>query len=403
MVVPRTKNALYFVLAVLLSAGCEVTEPANRQETETINMLKDLRQLAPFEFEVSVPESIDLKEGIYNVPFDATPSQIIEWNKKYNFVVDMQSEADYQSEIEQRLDLFEDLQGEGFWSRDPKTKQLVFSSRIKTSEGRRTLEKRLSNMTFEYSSWGERRQAAALGIRDFLNTLDNPYVVQNDEKYYLRPVFSFREGGIRLYLDEDYDCFDGRIMSNTCWLKLKRERTLNDKDPLMAIWVFFLRIGDEQWKSYGTIAQFTYDCGEVIEALNNKYGQYQIVGTHHHTLKHPADHVKIVYGTVSVEMDGKPVTIWQTIPNEMSMTMYELFDVLPKRDGSQDAYKFWVWRKNIFAFTVHHWAPNDIQVIYYDTKYAHTIIDQHRAGLEECKKETQTKEKEIRKQMEDRF
>jgi hypothetical protein len=343
-----------------------------------------------------MPGCIDIQKGVYNMPFNTTPVQVMEWAKKENLDIAMKSEVEDQSAVSGFIHELDELQDEGFFLLDPNSRELVIADKFTTRKGLLALEQRLSELTFAQTYRGRQRYAKALKIRDYLNTLKNPYIEHENEKYFLKSVFSFIGGGMPLYLDKNYECFDDKIIRNTCFLKLMRKRTLNDSNPLVAVTVYFARIGEEQWNSFATSAFFaSSEINEIIEVLNKKYGQFKVADPYYKSLKMPPDQVPVRQCISEV---GETQKYWY-YPNSLTLIFFHLYGVWPTTDRNS----ILVWKNNIFALNLPATFSMVPVFVYFDSKYAQTIIDSHIFAIKERKKQLLMLEKKDKKQMMNKF
>ena len=355
---------------------------------------------------------IELQEGPYGVPLDATLSEVIEWSKKQGLVTrdTMETEEYYKSSIVGNLYRIETLRKEGFCGWDPNEGKFALEIKLSTKECRFALDHKCSNLVFESSLNGMADQNRALKIRDDLNTLNNPYYVDEKVKHPLVPVFWLRAGyPIDLFDNGDVVYVtDDRIIRNTCRLDLSMPSILNQEDPLNEMIVFFVRTTDGQWKSYAVTAVFVTDTNtheKIVNTLNNKYGHYRWVKPCELVRK---DNRIMTKPSESTELQSKLKHLTGFDVGGESI-LFEFAD-----GGPPD---FLVWRTNIFAYGGYSVLDDDgtdyfnfllsrtsiFRLFYYDAKYSEEIIKTHITAAEAAIKEYYEKRKQVDKQLKSKF
>jgi hypothetical protein len=345
------------LLAVLLITGCTPSPDSGRDTTSE-----------------AIPQStirgpIALDKGAYGVPFDVNLSEVMQWSREHDLIVRLPVEEEHKSQILEMIDNIEAFQNY------PNASDHI-PSMEDTIDRWLALDNLLTKLIFKGGAFDrEKQRLLALRIRDHINTLRNPYVVDDEGKHYLEPVFSLRQP-ITLFeipVDETDVLFyetDDKIIRQTCRLSLFKARTSETQDPLDEISVYFIHTKGG-WKSYACLVTFSRDLNSIIETLNEKYDNGTIIKRCFVTSPSP-ESVELV--SVVKHLIG--------------------WDVSNVIGGSESA-DFLVWRKNVFAFgeltfLYSRIAPRrPLFLLYYDSKYEREILQCHYDAFEEKTKDDQ--------------
>lgn len=351
-------------------------------------------------------DCIELQEGPYGVPFDATPSEVIEWSKKQGLVLTKHAmeEESIRSRISSNLHEIEQLREEGFSGWDPNEGSRALVMKLSTEEVRFALEYRCVNLALRITRDGHMEQGRVWSIRDDLNTLNNPYYVNEKGKYPFVPVFRLGRGYPKVVLFHEGDrayTGDGRIIRNTCELVLSMPHAMPDQlDPLDIMVVFFVRTAGGQWKSYAVLSIFvpsTKTHEKIVNTLNEKYGHYRWVKPNEFVRK---DNVTSIKPSEATKLRSK-------------LKHLAGFDV--EEDLSLDETPdFLVWQTNLFAYggyselTLDYTdyrnfslsRSSDLSLFYYDAKYGEEIIQMHitaaKAAIKEYYKQQEHRDKQLK-------
>ena len=378
---------------------------------------------------------IELQEGPYGVPLDATLSEVIEWSKNQGLVTyDMETEEYYKQQITIAVDEIEELRKDGFCGWVPKEGKLSLEIKLSMEESRFALDHKCSNLAFASSMDGGRERIYALRIRNFLNTLNNPYYIDEKGKHPLVPVFWLsscplgrKVTGVGIELFNNGDVVykgDDRIIRNTCQLNLSMPHILNQDEPLSKINVFFVRTTDGQWKSYAVLSYFVADTethAKILNTLNEKYGHYVWVKPGECIAGHPrpSDSSGSVCDLIIPKGPG-----FDIVPSPEAAKFQSKLKHLAGLDFSELAAPgelpdFLVWRANIFAyggysemdFTVRVPEYRDFSLsrahsfalFYYDAKYIEEIIKTHITAAKAAIKEYYEKQEQQDKRLKEKF
>lgn len=331
---------------------------------------------------LALEQALELKSGIYGIPFGATTDDLMKWCNDNNMAVANPTEEDVKKDVKRAVGRIRDL-------KEAYDFEMVFLT---------PLEQELLKLAQGYANGGDMfERAKVAAAQEKIEVLKNPTVSYRDQKHYLERVHN----GMNIEVDgEVRTCTDERITRTAYSLTLKpteRSEKLTAAG-LNSINVFFRSEIGQELRAYATFAVLGGNAQRsanaqfelVLTAIREKYGAPTLI---------PRCRLLTAYFNSGESL--------QIIADDMSA----LF-------GTEVGFSFFsenetvAWARNLILFgNLRQTAESrgialdgsEFLLFYYDHYAATQIFDLHARALADFKKDYHDKKKEALTQMQQDF